>query len=646
MAKKAQDPSSQLPFMFGESFLLDHAGHIISDPRVAVIELIANAYDAGSKNVQIVWPVQENEVFRILDDGTGMSAAEFERRWKTLSYDRTKEQGLTVTFPPGVKHVPRIAFGKNGKGRHAAFCFGDEYFVSTKKDGKELRFAVRKSSIASSPFECVRTEAVDKAGHGTSIEVVVQRNLISEEELREIIGSKFLVDPSFEIKVNKRPVQFLDLKSLETHKISIKPHGEIEIHHFDSELHNKRTKFKGIAWWVNNRLVGQPSWDGLDGEGAYLDGRVAIAKRYSFIVSADILKDTVRADWTGFHENEKFVKVREAIHTYVVKTLSGLMASSRKERKKEVIQNQRQLIAELPVVSRQVVGEFIDQVQEKCPSLSERDLQKVVEVMGTMEKARSGFEILQQLERCSPDDIDTWNDLMKKWSATEAEIVLNELDRRLSLIKKLETLVDSKNTDELHDLQPLFGRGLWMFGAEFEAIEFRSNRSLATIIRELLGGAKAEVKNARPDFVCLPDASIGSYSTPSYEQNGGEVDGVSRILIVELKKGGFVLSQKELDQARDYAKALLKGEGVGARTKIDAYVLGSKFGDGVFESKHGEQISIKPLAYATLLQRAHARTFNLQSRINESLGSIPQDKEIEEVLAEPVQPELAAPVEE
>ena len=45
-----------LPFSFGEGFLQDHASHIISDPRIALIELIANAYDAGATIVDLRWP--------------------------------------------------------------------------------------------------------------------------------------------------------------------------------------------------------------------------------------------------------------------------------------------------------------------------------------------------------------------------------------------------------------------------------------------------------------------------------------------------------------------------------------------------------------------------------------------------------------
>ena len=71
---------------------------------------------------------------------------------------------------------------------------------------------------------------------------------------------------------------------------------------------------------------------------------------------------------------------------------------------------------------------------------------------------------------------------MQQWSATNATLVLNELGERLALLGKLQLLINNRATDEVHDLQPLFERGLWMFGPEYEAVDFRSNRGMAEVI--------------------------------------------------------------------------------------------------------------------------------------------------------------------
>jgi hypothetical protein len=68
-------------FHFNERFLHDHAGNIVTDPNVAIIELIANAYDAGARNVAVEWPEELGGVFSVSDDGTGLTRQEFEYRW-------------------------------------------------------------------------------------------------------------------------------------------------------------------------------------------------------------------------------------------------------------------------------------------------------------------------------------------------------------------------------------------------------------------------------------------------------------------------------------------------------------------------------------------------------------------------------------
>ncbi len=79
---------------------------------------------------------------------------------------------------------------------------------------------------------------------------------------------------------------------------------------------------------------------------------------------------------------------------------------------------------------------------------------------------------------------------MQKWSASNAEIVLSELDGRTSVIKELQELVRNRHSDEVHDIQPLFERGLWMFGPEYESVEFTSNRGMTHVVQESLSSAR------------------------------------------------------------------------------------------------------------------------------------------------------------
>ena len=87
MAKKKDSPTlfADAPFAFADRFLQDHAGQIISEPRTAILELIANSYDAGATQIEICWPTDKGDRLTITDNGIGMTKTEFERKGTACS---------------------------------------------------------------------------------------------------------------------------------------------------------------------------------------------------------------------------------------------------------------------------------------------------------------------------------------------------------------------------------------------------------------------------------------------------------------------------------------------------------------------------------------------------------------------------------
>ena len=67
------------------------------------------------------------------------------------------------------------------------------------------------------------------------------------------------------------------------------------------------------------------------------------------------------------------------------------------------------------------------------------------------------------------------------------------------------------------------------------------------------------------------------------------------------------------------------------------FVLGAKVSnDATEERRAGEKTKIVPMMYDTILKRAHARTFNLQRRLESVQPIRPRDEDIEEVLTRPL----------
>ena len=94
--------SDDASLFFDNRFLERHAGAIIQDSAIAIVELVANSWDAWATRVDIVWPeTGSDRYFEIEDNGKGMSEGQFRLRWRTLDYDRSRAQGNAITQGSG-----------------------------------------------------------------------------------------------------------------------------------------------------------------------------------------------------------------------------------------------------------------------------------------------------------------------------------------------------------------------------------------------------------------------------------------------------------------------------------------------------------------------------------------------------------------
>ena len=619
--------------LFGESFFDDYAVSLITHPDIALIELVANSWDAGASNVNISWPTEVDGEFKIEDDGIGMTSKEFNERWQTLNYNRIKQQGKEVVFPPGVDKK-RTAYGYNGKGRHGMFCFNNEYYIETWRDGKSTKYHVIRSN-GKLPWNILKGTESGKDGHGTelSARLVNSKAYLPVNKIKELIGSKFISDPDFKVFVNRSIVDFEDLKSVAQENIvDVDKFGTVKIMKVSS-TRLRTTQQHGVAYWVNSRLVGEPSWAYF--EGTILDGRSSLAKRMTFIVKADILepKEDIKADWSDLNKNEKTDALQKIVSENILQSIHNEILLDKREIKRTILTKNRQIIRRLPIISKEKIVKFIDDVQINCPTLNDEILRSVSNALIKLESCHSKYDLILKLSKLSPDDFDGLNKLLDEWSVEDAKTVLDELGNRLNLIKKLEELVEKPEVDELLQLQPLFEIGLWIFGPEFEDISFRSNKSISTIIRDYFKVNIIENTRLRPDFVILPDSSIGLYSSDYYDEKSGEVSGISKIVIIELKRGGFKITTKETDQAKNYAREIMRSGKIRRETPIIVYVLGAELNEDSRDEQTEGNIEIIPRTYSTILRQAHARTFHLHEKLRAAYN-FEQDQDLKEVLAQ------------
>lgn len=607
--------------LFDERFLGRYAGAIMSDPTTALVELVANSWDAYATSVEIQWPDRSTgTLFRIQDNGVGMTPEQFEVRWRTLDYDRIIHQGDFISPPSELLGaLPRPVYGRNGKGRHAAFLFSSPYKVRTWRDGVETTYTVTQGHR--NPIE-VQQDNLRKSvnGHGTEISAIhLVASSLSAADARALLSTRFLTNPDFVVSVDGVRVSFSDVPkdSLKELDVDVPGHGKVKVLVIDSQRADRTAKQHGIAWWVNRRLVGQCCWRLSDQE-RVLDGRTEEAKRYTFIVYADFLAPTVQADWSDFKvDNPIWLATQEAVQGAVRGVLLGITQEKRTKAKQDVRDAHKTVVKELPMLSRERWGQFLDQIVDRCPSLSVKQIDQVMGLLANLEMAEFQYSLLSKLHTLKPSELDQWNDVLERWTISTAKAVLDEIEKRLKLIEEIRTKTSNPETDEVQELQPLFGQALWIFGPQYESIEFTSNRGMTTVIKTLFDGQQRGSRN-RPDFVVTPSSSVGFYARPSFDADANE-NGTDVLIIVELKKPGVILGTDEKAQVWKYVRELIQKGYVTDRTTVFGYVLGDRIDPTeTGERKEGDRTIIRPMLYSSFIGQAEKRMLNLHRRLTDA----------------------------
>jgi len=642
----------QEDLFYEDRFLESWAGSIITNPSTAIVELVANCWDSYATEVSISWPdPKKNKQFSITDNGKGMTRTEFDYIWRAMSYNRIAKSGATTAPPPGVEGLPRFVFGKNGKGRFASFCLTTNYLITSIKDGQ--KFVYKVSRTPNKPLVTELIEFVDKGveGHGTTItgDGEIRQTNLSVEQVRELLGGRFLANPSFKVILNGSAISFADISqsSLSIVDVEVPDYGTVKIYHIDTLKADKAAKQHGIAWWVMNRAVGECRWRGADVE-RILDGRTEKAKRFTFIVQADFLnkENAVKEDWSGFVEkNPAWEATRPIVQKNIREIIDNTSVAEREEKRSAVLERVGQSVNSLPLLSKDRVTTFVNEVVNTCPNFGEQEIVQLTGILTKLEKSKSRYGLLEILHNQDPHDLDALHEVLSQWTIGMAKVVLDEIQSRLKVINELRIKIQVAGIDEVKELQPLFAKGLWMFGDKFESIHFTSNKGMTTVIRELFDGKADKASLNRPDFVIRSDGSTGFYSLPSYNEDHQEV-GVNHLAIVDLKTTKLSLGSKEKEQIWKYVKELKRKGYIQPDTRVDGFVLGDQIesGEGGTRTEDNDRVKIQPLLYSIILNRAEQRLLKLYDKVKEAPFLVVQQEELSKFI-EPLvvqQPDLLA----
>lgn len=143
----------------------------------------------------------------------------------------------------------------------------------------------------------------------------------------------------------------------------------------------------------------------------------------------------------------------------------------------------------------------------------------------------------------------------------------------------------------------------------------------------------------RPDLVIASDLSVSATCIEETDKNG--IFFIDRILIIELKKGGFCIGRKEINQAETYIDSIYKGNMLNTRPKIKAFVVGDSVDSAISTHKTQDEYGeVWAYTYDQLVSTAEKKLFNLKDKLVEHYNQYTSDDYVKAILNEPEQMKL------
>jgi signal transduction histidine kinase len=188
---------------------------LVGHDRLAIFELVKNAYDADAENVSVLVDLRANKII-VRDDGCGMTADIIKNRWLDIGTDSKRGPNRTRSN----KYL-RLPLGEKGVGRLAVQKLGSRFQMVTRSEGSpEILVALGWTElIGSSDYVdgglqvqiTERATAIDFPGdqHGTLIEISsLSRTEWTRKDLRDLkrlvvsLESPFQTNDSFRVSLS------------------------------------------------------------------------------------------------------------------------------------------------------------------------------------------------------------------------------------------------------------------------------------------------------------------------------------------------------------------------------------------------------------------------------------------------------------
>lgn len=541
---------------------LEHLGTQMYKRRdVAIAELVANAWDAGAKNVHLVVPPKDEydrslSIVKVSDDGKGMEPDEVQENYLVIGRNRRSEG----EEPP----MERRPMGRKGVGKLAGFGLGARMEVETTSNTSVTWLALNGADLTEKGGESKKLDLPgtvmpvgdEPRATGTTITLSELKHKTPPdiEGLHQSLGRRFsrTVLGEMKIFINDEPLKPVDINFV---KRSPETGETTETLSCGNE----------ITWWAGFSDKVLPSE--LQGFTILVNGKTAQAPSFFFNVEAKAsgqhgtkyLTGVIEANFLddGTDDESDLVSTDRQDLDWDAEATRSLMLWGEKQTRKllrerlEAGEKEALATAEKDTeLARRLA--FLDKPSKnqatkfiKTLGRTDANAERVKELAGTIIRAfeyRQFHDYIDELEQVSddPNGFSQAVSYLNGWRVLESRAVLEVIRGRIGIVDKFFRMIleDSPETasklsdDNMHDL---LGRYPWLISPDWQVLSEEK-----TITKQLQDWHGLETKDdsdrTRYDFLAL--------------------DGNGETIIIEIKRAGHAVIHKDLLQLENYVAKL------------------------------------------------------------------------------------------
>ncbi len=522
-------------------------------------ELVANAWDADAKRVDIEIPIDaftDSSEIVVRDTGIGMSDADVRNAYLVVGRDRRAADGDKPTAKG------RKVIGRKGIGKFSGFGLAGEIEVETVHKGENSRFLMNyqalENNAAKREIEMPPLPATGNVAKGTRVtlrNITKFRNRsVDIQALRRGLARRFSIignKHDFQVFVNGIAIttKERDLKLLldkdsdgqrylwEYKNAEIKPDTGWLVEGWIGALDRTSPLAdgiqRGITIMARGKLVQEPFvFDATVGQQyalSYLVGELDA----EFVDAVDDVIGTTRNSLVWDVEpNATFKKWGQL----EVNRIAREWAEKRKR------DNEKQL-AKNPLYKnflkrasrfenqrvKKVADKLIKEVVKQNPVGDEETVKPIIEMCLDYMEFDAFQEMAQEVAESPVADTQQLVKLFREWEVVEAKEMMRVTEGRIKTIEKLQILID-ENALEVPILHKFLREFPWVLDPRWTLVA--DEVTYSKLLRERFPDDDLPEDERRIDFLCVKESND--------------------LIVVEIKRPQSRASGKELDQIEEY----------------------------------------------------------------------------------------------